>query len=160
VTFTPIADAHVGSSNMNGNYGNLATLKVRDGDGSATNPNYRGYLKFNVSGASGTVSSVKLRLFVTDASTNLESVFYVADNAWTETGITYANAPSLAGLSAIGSSTAPILGAYVEITLSPTTVTADTTTLSLAVKSASTNSAVFSSREDARNKPELVVAFR
>ena len=145
---------------MNGNYGSLAALKVRDGDASATNPNYRGYLKFNLSGVSGTVTSVKLRLFVTDPSTNLESVFHVADNAWTERGITYSNAPPLGGLTAIGGSTAPAVGAYVEITLSPTTVTPDTTLLTLAVKSASTNSAVFSSREVATNKPELVVAFQ
>jgi hypothetical protein len=160
LTFTPVADAHVGSSNVNGNYGSLTTMKVRDGDGSTTNPNYRGYLKFNLSGVSGTVSSVKLRLFVTDPSANLESVFLVTDNAWTETGITFANAPTLAGLPAIGGSTLPTVGTYVAMTLSPTTVTADTTTLSLALKSASTNSAIFSSREDAANKPELVVTFR
>ena len=108
----------------------------------------------------GTVSSLKLRLYVTDPSSNLESVFYVADNGWTETGITYSNAPSLVGLAAIGSSSAPTLGAYVEISLSPTTVSANTTTLSLALKSAATNSAIFSSREAATNKPELVVTFR
>jgi hypothetical protein len=160
LTFNPVADAHVGSSNVNGNYGALTTLKVRDGDASTTNPNYRGYLKFNVSGVSGAVSSVKLRLYVTDPSPNLESVFLVADNGWTETGITYSNAPSLVGLTAIGSSTAPTLGTWIEISLSPTTVTADTTTLSLAIRSASTNSAIFSSREDATNKPELVVTLR
>jgi hypothetical protein len=106
------------------------------------------------------VSSVKLRLFVTDASANLESVFAVADNSWTETAINYANAPSLTGLTAVGSSTAPTLGAYVEITLAPTTVSSSTTTLTLAIKSSATDSAIFSTREDPTNKPQLVVSFQ
>ena len=48
---------------------------------------------------SGTVSSVKLRLFVdpTGTSTNLQTVYAVADNTWTETGITWTNAPAIGG---------------------------------------------------------------
>jgi hypothetical protein len=159
-TFLPVADAHVSSSSLLGNYGTLTTLKVREGDGSSANPNYRAYLKFNLSGVTGTVSAVKLRLFVTDATADLQSVFVVTDNSWTETAINYTNAPLLTGLTAVGNSTAPTVGAYVEITLTPTTVSASTTTLSLAVKSAATNSAIFSSREDATNKPQLVVTFQ
>ena len=103
----PVADAHVSSSNVGGNYGTITTVKVREGDGSTANPNYRGYFKFNLSGISGTVSSVKLRLFVTDTTTDLQSVFVVTDNSWTETGITYTNAPTLTGLTAVGSAAAP-----------------------------------------------------
>jgi hypothetical protein len=99
-------------------------------------------------------------LYVTDASANLESVFLIADNSWTETGITYTNAPPLTGLTEIGSSTAPTLGAYVEITLTPTTVSSSTTTLSLAIKSNGGDSAIFSSREDPTNKPQLTVTFQ
>jgi hypothetical protein len=159
VTFVPVADAHVSSSNVGGNYGTITTVKVREGDGSTANPNYRGYFKFNVSGISGTVSSVKLRLFVTDTTTDLQTVLVVTDNSWTETGITYTNAPVLTGLTVAGSSTAPTAG-YVEITLTPTTVSSSTTTLSLAIRSAGTNSGVFSSREDATNKPQLQVTFQ
>ena len=159
LTFVPVADAHVSSSSLSGNYGTLTTIKVREGDGSAANPNYRGYLKFNLSGVTGTVSAVKLRLFVTDAASDLQSVFVIADNSWTETGITYTNAPALPG-SAAGSAAAPTVGAYVEITLAPTTVNSSLTTLSLAIKNAGTNSAIFSSREDATNKPQLVVTFQ
>ena len=158
--FNPIADSHVNTSNVAGNYGTLTTLKVREGDGSTANPNYHAYLKFSLSGVTGTVSAVKLRLYVTDASPNLESVFFIADNSWTETGITYTNAPSLTGLTEIGSSTAPTLGAYVEITLAPTTVSSSTTTLSLAIKSNGGDSAIFSSREDPTNKPQLTVTFQ
>ena len=159
-TFLPVADSQVSSSNLTGNYGTLTTMKAREGDGSSANPNYRDYLKFSLSGVTGTVSSVKLRLFVTDASANLHSVFVVTDNSWTETAINYNNAPSLTGLTAVGSATVPTVGAYVEITLAPTTVSSSTTTLSLAIKSEGTNSSVFSSREDATNKPQLTVTFQ
>jgi hypothetical protein len=157
-TFLPVADAHVNTSNVNGNYGTLTTIKVREGLGTTADPNYRGYLKFNISGVTGSVSAVKLRLFVTDVTSDLQSIFVVPDG-WTETEITYTNAPPLTGLTAVGSATAPALG-YVEITLAPTTVNASTTTLSLAIKSAAGNSAVFSSREDATNKPQLLVTYQ
>ena len=159
MTLNSIADAHVSSSNLTGNYGTLTTMKVREGDGSSTNPTYRGYLKFDVSGVTGTVSAVTLRLYVTDPSANIESVFVVADNTWTETGITYTNAPAISG-SAVGSTTAAPVGAYVSITLTPSTVTSSTTTLSLAIKSSATDSFIVSSREDATNKPQLVVTFQ
>ena len=159
VTFVPVADAHVSSSNVGGNFGTISTVKVREGDGSVANPNYRGYFKFNLSGISGTVSSVKLRLFVTDVTSDIQSVLVVTDNSWTETGITYTNAPTLTGMTVAGSAPAPAAG-YVEITLTPTTVSSSTTTLSLAVRSAGTNSAVFSSREDPTNKPQLQVTFQ
>ncbi len=145
---------------MNGNYGTLTTIKVREGDGSTANPNYHGYLKFSLSGVTGTVSTVKLRLYVTDATPNLESIYVVSDNSWTETGITYTTAPSLDGLTAVGSATAPTVGAYLEITLAPTTVSSSTTTLSLAIKSSGGDSAIFSSREDPTNKPQLTVTFQ
>jgi hypothetical protein len=160
LTFNPIADTHVNTSNVNGNYGTLTTIKVREGDGSTANPNYHGYLKFSLSGVTGSVSAVKLRLFVTDASPNLESIYVVSDSSWTETGITYTTAPSLDGLTAVGSSTAPTVGAYLEITLAPTTVSSSTTTLSLAIKSSGGDSAIFSSREDPTNKPQLTVTFQ
>ena len=158
-TFVPVADAHVNTSNVNGNYGTLTTIKVREGLGTTADPNYRGYLKFNISGVTGSVSAVKLRLFVTDVTSDLQSIYVVTDNSWTETGITYTNAPSLTGLTAVGTSTVPALG-YLEITLVPTTVSSSTTTLSLAIKSAAGNSAIYSSREDATNKPQLVVTYQ
>ena len=158
VTLNPIADAHVSSSNLVGNYGTLTTMKVREGDGSSANPNYRAYLKFDVSGVSGTVSAVTLRVFITDPSANLESVFVVADSSWTETGITYTNAPAMSG-SAVGTTQSAPVGAYVSITLVPTSVTPGTSPLTLAIKSSATDSFVVSSREDATNKPQLIVTY-
>src|SRR4249919_707435 len=92
LTFVPAADAHVNSGSPSGNYGGLTTMKVREGSGSSADPAYRGYLRFAVAGLSGPVSSVKLRLFVTDASANSLGVYAIANTTWTETGLTYANA--------------------------------------------------------------------
>ena len=159
LTLTPIADSYVSSSNLTGNYGTLTTMKVREGDGSSTNPNYRTYLKFDVSGVTGTVSAVTLRIYVTDASANLESVYVVGDSSWTETAITYTNAPPISG-NAVGTTQAAPVGAYVTITLAPTTVSSSTATLTLALKSSATDSLIVSSREDPTNKPQLIVTFQ
>jgi hypothetical protein len=160
LTFNPIADAQIATSNSAANYGTLATMKIREGDGSTANPTYHGYLKFSLSGVTGSVSSVKLRLYVTDASVATESVFVISDNSWTETGITYNNAPPIPTGTPAGAITNPPAGAYIEISLDPTTVSANTTTLSLAIKSSAGDSLVFSSREDATNKPQLAVTFQ
>jgi PKD repeat protein len=159
LTLNPIADSYVSSSNLTGNYGTLTTMKVREGDGSSTNPNYHTYLKFDVSGVSGTVSAVTLKLFVTDVSANTESVFVVGDNSWTETAITYTNAPAITG-NAVGTTKSAPVGAYVSITLVPSSVTPGSSPLTLALKSSATDSFIVSSREDAANKPQLVVTFQ
>jgi PKD repeat protein len=159
LTLNPIADSYVSTSNLTGNYGTQTTMKVREGDGSSANPNYRTYLKFDVSGVSGTVSAVTLRLFITDASANTESVFVVADSGWTETAITYTNAPAISG-SAVGTTKSAPIGAYVSISLVPTSVTPGSSPLTLALKSSATDSFIVSSREDATNKPQLVVTFQ
>jgi PKD repeat protein len=157
VTRNPIADSYVSSSSLTGNYGTATTMKVREGDGSSANPNYRSYLKFDVTGV-GTVSAITLRLWVTDASVNLQSVFVVSDNTWTETGITYTNAPAISG-SAAGTTTAAPAAAYVTITLSPTALAPATTNFTLAIKGNGTDSFIVSTREDATHKPELTYTY-
>jgi PKD repeat protein len=153
LNFNPVADALVKSSAPTGNYGTLTTIQVRLGDGSTTNPNYYGYLKFNVSGLSGAPSSVTLRLFVTDATKNGVSVNAV-DSSWTETGITYANAPPISGTS-FGSLGAPAAGAYVDIPLSVSAV-AGNGTVSFGLVLNGGDSLIVASRETA-TPPILVV---
>ncbi|HET7030618.1 MAG TPA: PKD domain-containing protein [Candidatus Limnocylindrales bacterium] len=156
LTLEPTADSYVSSSNLNGNYGSLATMKVREGDGSSANPNYRTYLKFNVSGVGPSVTALSLRLFITDASSNVESVYVVGDSSWGETTISYNNAPAISG-TAIGTTKSAPAGAYVTITLDPTAFPSGASTLTLALKSSSTDSLIVSSRDDPTNPPELVV---
>ena len=59
VTITAEADADVNEANPGTNYGTNALLRI---DGGA-DPDREGYLRFTVSGVSGTVESAKLRLF-------------------------------------------------------------------------------------------------
>ena len=87
-------------------------LRLRNGGTSSDS--YRSYLKFDVSGLSGAATSAKLRMFVTDASPDGGSVFKV-DNAWTETGLTWANAPALGGSSLGGAGATATNGTWAEI---------------------------------------------
>ena len=69
LSFVPVADAQVNSGTPTGNYGSLATIRTREATGTPTDPTYRSFLTFNVSGVGGqSITSVTLRLYVTDAS--------------------------------------------------------------------------------------------
>ena len=68
------------------NFGTTPTLDV---DGS---PVIESYLRFPVTGLTGTVRRATLRLWVTDKSVDGPAV-YPTGTAWTETGITW-NTPS------------------------------------------------------------------
>ena len=153
ITVPVAADVHVRSDKPTTNFGTVNPLRTReDSTGAIT---YRPFLKFNVPAFSGTVNTVKLRLFVdpTGTSTNLQTVYAVADNTWTETGITWNTAPAIG--SSVGTFMATPTGAYVEITLSQ--AISPSTTYSFAIKSAGTSSAYFNSREAAANPPQLVI---
>ena len=153
LTFTPTADSKVKSTSSTNNYGTEATLRLRGGS-----PEWRTYLKFDLSGLSAVVSTAVLRLYVTDEgsiggdSDDGGSVFWVADG-WTETGINWNNAPPISGspLDSVGSISA---GTWVEYDVS-SAVTGDGT-ISFGITSQSTDSAVFSSKEGS-HPPELVV---
>ncbi len=152
LTFTTTEDAQVKSSSASTNYGSDASIRVREEAGGI---NYRSYLKFDVSGVGGPVTAVTLRLFVTDASPDSGSV-YAVTSSWSQGTITYTNAPAISGptLGAAGSTT---VGQWVDITLSPSAVSGNGT-VSFGLKSSSTNSAIFDSREGT-NPPQLIVTY-
>ena len=155
LTLAPIADAQVYGSSVNTNYGTLATIRTRENSGASGT--YRSYLKFNVAGTGGSVTGVKLRLFVTDASPNAQGVFAVTDTTWTETGLRWSNAPAVTG-TALVSGPAPSANVYVEYTLPATAVPRDGL-YTFAIKSTSTNSAIFRSKEATASRPQLVVTL-
>ncbi len=156
LTLNPVADSHVNSSSTTTNYGTLNPIRTRE-DATLATPTYRPYYQFNVPAFSGTVQSVKLRLFVTTASSAMTQSVYLVGNGWTETGINWGNAPALPG-SSIGSGVAGTANAYVEFTL--TTPINPSTTYSFALKSSGTTSVYFSTREDGTNKPQLVIVYQ
>ena len=64
ITLNPIADTQVNSGSPTATYGATTPICTRE-DSNAANPTYRVYFKFTVPVLSGSVKSVKLRLFVT-----------------------------------------------------------------------------------------------
>jgi uncharacterized repeat protein (TIGR02059 family) len=149
VTATLTDDAQVRSSTPTTNFGSMTTIRV---GGETTTTIYRTYLKFDVSGLTGSVTSVKLRLFATDASPNIVHVASTT-NAWTESTITWDTKPAPG--TERGTSPVPTLNAYNEITLDPASISGNGE-VSLVLTIEGTNSAIFSSSEGA-NAPQLVI---
>ncbi len=100
LTLQPTDDAQVKLTDATNNYATKSTAKVEAGKFST-------YLKFNVSGISGTVQTAVLRLRVGDAGSDASesggNVFLTSVNLkgsatpWTETVLTSGNAPDATG---------------------------------------------------------------
>src|SRR5919198_1901841 len=88
LTFGPGADATVASNQPTKNFGRTTTLPVKQ-SASATS---RSFLTFTVSGVTGPIASVRLRLNVSDVSGDGGQINPVP-GAWAESSITWANAP-------------------------------------------------------------------
>jgi PKD repeat protein len=148
-TFAPAADAYAKESEPDTNFRSTSNLRVKEEAGNR----YRPYMKFTVSGVSGPVQSAKLRLWVVDPSPDGGSLRSVADNTWTESGLTWNNAPAFESASL--DSAGPITtGTWVELD-----VTGHVTgngTYSFALVGTSSDTAIYNSRDGA-NPPELVV---
>jgi glucose/arabinose dehydrogenase/PKD repeat protein len=89
LTIRPLADAQVKSGHPGTNYGASSTLRVREAKA-------RTYLKFVVDGLTRPPTSAKIRLWVTNPGPDAGRVYRVP-TTWTETGITWNNAPGPAG---------------------------------------------------------------
>jgi len=141
--FVPAADSFVDSSQASRNFGSAASLRVRNG--ATSPPHYVSYLRFEV-GVGAKVTTAKVRLHVTDAALDGGTI-YLVDNAWTETGITYANAPVVGG-TALGTIPAAAAGTSVEVDLPRSVFSAGSGAYSFAIKSNTNGGAVwYSSRE-------------
>ncbi len=152
-TYNPLADAYVSSFKPSNNYGTGTDLRTRAGS-----RNERPYLRFQVSGFR-VVASARLRLYVTDSSSDGGSVYAVANTyagtttPWTETGLVWTNAPVISGtpIAATGQVTS---GQWEEITLTPA-VTGDGT-YCFALSNTAADVARYTSREGT-NKPQLII---
>lgn len=154
ITLNPTDDAFVRSDQPTTNNGTATTLRMKQ-----SSPIINSYLKFTVSGVSGTVSSAKLRLAVTVASSSGGSVYSVSNNLqgtstpWTQSNLNYSNAPVISGtpLFTVGSVT---VGQVVEFDVKAA-ITGNGT-FSFGLNNASTTMVQYSSKEGA-TKPELVI---
>jgi glucose/arabinose dehydrogenase len=155
LTFFPADDAYVKSSAATTNYGSFSTLRGRQSSTESINS----FLKFSVSGLSAPVQSAKLRLYVTDASSDGGAVYSVSNNyqgtntPWLQGGINWNNAPVISG-AALGNAGAVSVGNWVEFNV--TAAISGNGAFSFGLKSNSSDVVYYSSREGA-NKPELVI---
>ncbi len=131
IVLNPTEDAYVNSNNASTNFGTAPTLRAK-----LSSPIVNSYLKFVVAGISGTIQSAKLRLKVNAASNNNESVYFVANNSWTELGITFNNAPPISG-SPLSTASSGTVGQWVEFNVIATPNLGNGT-FSFGLKSAST----------------------
>jgi acid phosphatase type 7 len=151
LTFRVEADARVQKANPSTNYGTSTTLQVNG----INNPDIESYIRFTVSGVTGSIQSVKLRVFCTTNGTANGPVVYGASNTWTETGITWNNRPAritgaLDNKGSISTST------WVEYNVGAFVTGNGTYTMVLVADSS--DGSMFSSREGSQ-PPELVITL-
>jgi hypothetical protein len=160
-TLPPVADAFVrNGSYASINYGADTTLTVK----SSTSGGFTrsAYLKFSLGNISS-LSSAKLRIYGrnTDNTSSISIYAYGVDNdAWTENGITWNNAPaaSTASLSSVGVNDQ---GQYYELDVTNfvrTQVSGDKV-VTLLIKDPNTlnKNLVFNSKENVQNQPALII---
>jgi chitodextrinase len=150
LTFNPVADTYVQSDMPTSNFGSTSQIVVDN------SPVRNLLLKFNVSAVgTRTVLSAKLRIYCEDGSSVGGTFYRVADNSWTEAGVTWNTAPAAdaAILANVGAAAA---GNWYEIDVT-SLVTGDGT-FSLKGISTSSDGSYYSSKEGlAGFAPQLVV---
>ncbi len=148
-TLTATADATTYSDARTTNRGSNTRLYV---DGS---PQRRILLRFDLSSvpSNANVTSARLRLYTLDSSSNAGSVYRVS-GSWSESSVTWSNAPSA------GSRVANIgkVSAGSWATVDVTSAIGSSNTLDLYVISTNTNGADFGSSESS-SRPQLIVEW-
>jgi PKD repeat protein len=153
--FTAVADAYTRSDKPSTNFGAAKTLRVKNGGPASNASHHKSYLRFDVAGLTRTVTTAKLRLYVTEPAANGGTV-YTTSKTWGETTITWGNQPAAGTvLATVGATT---LDAWVEITLPASLFAAGNGTYSVVIQSntPSDGTSVYSSREGP-NPPQLLL---
>lgn len=146
-TFIPVADTYVNSANPNGNSGSSTSLRA---DGS---PEMRSYLRFDVTGLSGSIVNARLRLYANSSHSMGYAIHGVADNSWGEHTVIYNNAPPVGGV--VGSSGSFSAGTWTEVNV--TSLIGGNGPVSLAFTTLHTTAMNLASRESGITAPQLVV---
>src|ERR1035437_3176371 len=120
----------------------------------AGSPVVRSFLRFNVAGTSGPVTTATLRVWANSSQSTGYDAYSVADNTWGETTITDANAPPFG--AKLGSSGAVATGTWTSINV--TSAITGNGTYSFGLSTTNSTALSLSSREGA-NAPQLVVVF-
>jgi len=145
-TFAPNADAYTSADKPTRNYGTATTIRA------GASPIRNGYLRFALSGLSDPVTKATLQVYARSNSSTGITLHGVSDSSWSETGITYVNAPPInASVATSGTMTS---GTWVSLDATP--LVKGNGTISVALKTTSSSSKTLDSRE-ASNKPRLIV---
>ena len=150
-TFTAVADSYVDSSQASSNFGTNPALRVD------SSPTIRTYLKFTLSGLTGTVNQATLRVFATSAQPTGYDVFAVSDTSWIESGagsLTFNNAPPLAATKT-GSSGPVFAGTWTTVNVTP--LVSGNGTITIALTTTNTIALAMQSRTGGTNPPQLIV---
>ena len=142
----PVADTYAHATNPDANYGSSIALRTD------ASPDIRSYLRFDTQAVSGSITGATLRIYANSASSVGYSVRGVADNTWTEVGLTYNNAPPVGSI--VNSSGA--ISANTWTTVDVTSLVSAGGLVSLALTAVNDTAISYSSREGA-NPPELVI---
>ncbi|WP_294568013.1 Ig-like domain-containing protein [uncultured Arthrobacter sp.] len=156
VTLNATADSYVESGTTGTNYGTSTMLGVD------ASPVEVSYLKFDLSAYAGrTLESATLQLrSAGSGSVGTQNVKLVANDAWTETGITYSNRPTLG--SSIGTLGPTSANTNYSVPLTVSGVTGELgQQLSLGMDSTNSDGLDLNSREAGSTvAPKLVLTFR
>jgi hypothetical protein len=147
----PAADVYVRSgAYANQNFGTPSSLEV-DTDDSGTI--IQSYLRYSI-GNLGTISSAKLRFYITNGTSIGPELKKISDTTWGETTLTWNNKPAVDGalMGTIGSVSA---GGWVEIDV--TDHVTSNSVLSFVMVPRSSDGMGMRAREASSNKPELVI---
>jgi acid phosphatase type 7 len=145
-TVISAADSYVDASQPTTNFGTATTVRL---DGS---PVVHSYLRFNVTGLTGTVTNATLRVWANSAQSTGYDAFSVADNTWGETTINNTNAPAFG--TQLGSSGKITASTWTSVNV--TAAVSGNGTYSFGLSTTNATAVSLSSREGA-NPPQLVV---
>jgi hypothetical protein len=148
LVFAPVADAYVTKQSPSKNYGTNPALRAD------ASPLTRSYLRFVVTGLDGRlVQSAVIRLYAGSSNSTGFSVSALNNNSWSESTLTYNNAPVPGSI--LNKSQAFSAGSWVSVDIS-SYVKADAT-YSIVVSTSSPTSIKLSSRETGNYAPQLVL---
>jgi hypothetical protein len=157
LSLAPSDDAMVTSKRPTDNYGAETSLEIR----SQNQETIRSYLKFNVTGVSGTIISARIRVYADKASDDGGAIYLVSNDyqtpatgPWAEEGLTWENAPGLDGaaLSTVGAVSS---GTWVEFDV--TAAILGDGVYSFGLGTDSSNRAAYQSKEAAEFQPVLII---
>ena len=150
LAFAPAADAKVRESFPGTNYGSDSLLETDRGTGVGA----QSYLRFVVTGVSGAVQSARLRLYVSNGTSDGPAAVRVVDTTWAENAINWDNRPPLG--AQLDDKPALATNTFTEYDVTAA-VTGDGTYSFALGPTPTTDGADFRSREATSNPPRLLV---